>query len=121
MGRLKAIGSRVVTVETRRVMPPPKEADAIYSTTNHRDWRALVVANAGGQCEARDGNHRCWKSEPHVRLYADHIIELKDGGAPFDVSNGQALCARHHTLKTAVEKRRRNGWAGTPEAIPRGG
>lgn len=44
---------------------------------------------------------------PVERLFADHIVELKDGGAPFDVANGQALCGAHHTLKTAAERQKR--------------
>jgi hypothetical protein len=34
-------------------------------------------------------------------MFADHIVELNDGGAPFDVANGQCLCGAHHTAKTA--------------------
>lgn len=34
----------------------------------------------------------------------DHIIELKDGGAPFDEDNVQSLCHRHHNKKTAQVK-----------------
>jgi hypothetical protein len=33
-------------------------------------------------------------------MYADHVTELKDGGALLDLSNGRCLCASHHELKT---------------------
>lgn len=33
-------------------------------------------------------------------MFADHIRELKDDGAPLDVANGQCLCGSHHTTKT---------------------
>lgn len=33
-------------------------------------------------------------------LYADHIKELKDGGAAFDIANIQILCAPCHGAKT---------------------
>jgi 5-methylcytosine-specific restriction protein A len=33
-------------------------------------------------------------------MYADHIVELRDGGQPFDLRNGQCLCAVHHERKT---------------------
>jgi hypothetical protein len=42
-------------------------------------------------------------------MFADHIVELKDGGAAFDVANGQCLCGSHHTLKTNAERARRMG------------
>ncbi len=38
----------------------------------------------------------------------DHIIELKDGGAPLDSSNLQSLCHYHHNSKTARERATRN-------------
>ena len=34
-------------------------------------------------------------------MFADHIVERKDGGADLDPRNGQCLCGRHHTMKTA--------------------
>jgi signal transduction histidine kinase len=40
-------------------------------------------------------------------MYADHIIELRDGGQPFDLNNGQCLCASHHELKTMQARARR--------------
>ena len=40
-------------------------------------------------------------------LYADHIKERRDGGDLLDPENGQALCAAHHTRKTASERMRR--------------
>lgn len=33
-------------------------------------------------------------------MFADHIKEVRDGGAPYDLMNGQCLCGRHHTIKT---------------------
>jgi 5-methylcytosine-specific restriction endonuclease McrA len=39
----------------------------------------------------------------------DHIIELKDGGAPLSEDNAMSLCARCHNQKTADEKRKRAG------------
>lgn len=32
-------------------------------------------------------------------MVADHIIELKDGGDPFDPANGQCHCIEHNTRK----------------------
>src|SRR5262245_62963590 len=76
------------------------------------DWR--VMAKACAQClvcEATDNyGNRCPKAEPHHRMYADHIIELRDGGSLLDLSNGQCLCGSHHELKSAavrVQRRKR--------------
>lgn len=40
-------------------------------------------------------------------MYADHIVEIEDGGAPFDVKNGQCLCSADHQIKTARERAKR--------------
>jgi hypothetical protein len=41
---------------------------------------------------------------PEHRLFADHIVEVADGGALLDPANGQCLCGAHHTLKTVRAK-----------------
>jgi 5-methylcytosine-specific restriction enzyme A len=74
---------------------PPKSADPFYSSAEHRAWRELVISRAGGVCEWPG----CSRREP--RMFADHIVERKDGGADLDPRNGQCLCGRHHTMKTA--------------------
>lgn len=83
------------------VRVPPKKADAIYKTPEFREWREIVIARAGRRCEWEG----CGRAER--RMFADHIVELKDGGAKFDPANGQCLCGSHHTLKTAAERRKR--------------
>lgn len=39
----------------------------------------------------------------HIATDVDHIIPLRDGGAPFERSNLQGLCHSHHSSKTAGE------------------
>ena len=80
---------------------PDKTAAPIYSTPEYQEWRQVVIARAGGVCQAP----LCRRREP--RMFADHIIELKDGGAPFDPANGRCLCGKHHSLKTAAEREKR--------------
>lgn len=41
------------------------------------------------------------------RLIADHIKERQDGGALYDVNNGQALCPTCHGRKTSEARRQR--------------
>ncbi|WP_154071668.1 HNH endonuclease [Bradyrhizobium lablabi] len=92
---------RLGTADTRRIRPPPKQAADHYSTPEHRAWRTAVVERAGGQCQWPG----CGRSG--VRLFADHIVEIKDGGSALDLANGQALCGGHHTAKTMRARARR--------------
>ncbi|MFT4098615.1 MAG: HNH endonuclease signature motif containing protein [Rhodoblastus sp.] len=92
--RLRAARQSVVEIA-------PKRADAELLTPEHRAWRAIVIARAGGMCQ--------WPGCGRVerRMFADHIVERKDGGARYDPDNGQCLCGSHHSLKTAQERARR--------------
>lgn len=80
---------------------PPKVADPIYGTPEHRAWRDGVIARASGICQAPGCSRR------ERRMFADHIVEVKDGGAALDPRNGQCLCGSCHTRKTAAERVRR--------------
>ena len=82
---------------TGRSIPlPPKQVDPRYQGDDHLAWRRMVIARAGHCCE------RCGRSG--VRLFADHITELRDGGNPLELANGQALCGSCHTIKTMQAK-----------------
>ena len=108
MGRLRALAPRLATLDTRKVRMPEKTADPIYHTAEYQAWREEVIARAGRRCEEVVNGKRCWKAEPHNRMFADHVIELRDGGAPFDPSNGRCLCGAHHTLKTIKAREARH-------------
>ena len=107
MPKLRSLPSLVRTVDTHRVRLPPKQVDPLYQTPEYRAWRAAVVTRAGGRCEAMDHGHRCTKAKPEHRMYADHIVELKDNGQPFDINNGMALCSSHHNIKTNAARAKR--------------
>jgi len=95
----------VATLDTSIAAPPPKVADPIYHSAEYAKWRAEVIQRAGGMCQ----DPACTAQHfPGQRLFADHIVELKDGGAPFDVSNGMARCGSSHTRKTAAARAERN-------------
>jgi hypothetical protein len=96
--RLHFLKPRLATLDIRKVRAPLKTADPFYSTAEHIRWRDEVRARAGGQCETPG----CGRRER--RMFADHIIELKDGGAPFDLANGQLQCGSCHTTKTAAAR-----------------
>ncbi len=98
--RLRTMAPRLSTLDTSIVKAEPKRGDPHYSSAQHMAWARAVKARAGWRCQD------CGKGG---KLYADHITELKDGGAPFDLRNGRALCATHHTLKTINERAKRFG------------
>ncbi|MEM6381097.1 MAG: HNH endonuclease signature motif containing protein [Pseudomonadota bacterium] len=92
--KLKRAGSRL--------RPPAKHTEPFYRSKGHLAWAARVKRRAGYTCE------RCGAAGDGVRLIADHIVERKDAGAPFDDSNGACLCQACHNTKTARAKRARN-------------
>lgn len=94
-------------LNTRIAQLPPKQADRELLTAEHRAWRNAVVDRAGHRCEWFVHGVRCDRAAPAHRLFADHIVERKDGGAALDVANGQCLCASHHGLKTFRERSKR--------------
>ena len=101
--KLRSLSPMVRTTDTSTTRLAPKVKDPIYDSPDFRTWRALVYQRAGYRCEAVDRyGLRCSKAAPQHRLYADHIVELKDGGSLTDPANGQCLCAAHHTTKTNV-------------------
>lgn len=83
---------------------PAKVADPFYATPEYRAWRTLVIGRAGGTCQTPG----CGRRER--RMFADHIVEIRDGGGRLDPANGQCLCGACHTAKTARARAAR--WAG---------
>jgi 5-methylcytosine-specific restriction endonuclease McrA len=92
-------GNRLTTVKPSRLSVPKKAADPHYLTPEHQQWRTAVLDRAGHKCEG------CGRT--NTRLFADHVVELRDGGAPLEFTNGRALCGACHTRKTARERGRR--------------
>ncbi len=82
----------------------PKRTDAHYGSAEHAEWAEKVKKRDGYRCVDPDckGPHY-----PCQKVYADHIVEVKDGGAKFDVDNGITRCASSHTSKTNRERARR--------------
>jgi 5-methylcytosine-specific restriction enzyme A len=114
MPKLRSLPSLVRAVDIRTIRPPAKIKDPIYNSPQFQAWRTQVIARAGGRCEYVDNQgDRCPKARPAHRMYADHIVELKDGGSLLNPANGQCLCASHHELKTAAVRRQRTEWSGS--------
>jgi 5-methylcytosine-specific restriction protein A len=104
---MKSSPPRLTARDSRRLKPigvgrSDKRADPIYSSPEHRAWRDEVIRRSGGVCQ--DSAHDPSRPRSGVRLYADHVRELKDGGAPFDPANGLARCASCHGKKTIGER-----------------
>lgn len=112
MGKIKSIGSRIsmstgLAGKLGGRQQQPKRADPELLTQQHKAWRKAVLERAGYRCQWMDGARRCDKAAPHHRMFADHIVERKDGGVALDPRNGQCLCGSHHTQKTLAARRER--------------
>jgi 5-methylcytosine-specific restriction enzyme A len=104
--RLSSPPQRLSLADTRTARPAPKQRANHYGTQAHQDWSRAVIARAGGMCQAKG----CGRTG--VRLFADHVVELRDGGALMDLANGQALCGSCHTRKTAAARAARQRGVG---------
>ena len=96
---LRMMTDRLAMADIGCVKAAPKTTDPAYGTPEHRAWALAVKTRARWHCQ------EC--GAVGVRLFADHIVELKDGGAALDLANGQCLCSRHHALKTDAERTKR--------------
>jgi 5-methylcytosine-specific restriction protein A len=98
---LRMMTDRLAVADIGCVKASPKTTDPAYATPEHRAWALAVKTRARWHCQ------EC--GAVGVRLFADHIVELKDGGAALDPANGQALCGRCHTKKTLNVRAKRLG------------
>ena len=98
---LRALQPRIGLANLRTAALPPKVADRFYSSPAWIALRDRVRREAGGRCQAPG----CGRAER--RMFVDHIVELKDGGAPLERSNTMLVCSSHHVLKTNVERAKR--------------
>lgn len=80
------------------VKTPPKIADLLYTSLEWRRFVAGIKRRRGRYCQ------RCGSTK---RVIGDHIVEVKDGGAPFDPGNIELLCQACHNRKTAQQRARR--------------
>ena len=82
------------------------EAQAFYESPAWRRLRKLKLA-VMPICEICYAQGRITPA-----VLVDHIVEIKDGGAPLDMANLQSVCQRCHNKKTAQEHAKRNNNGG---------
>ena len=98
---LQALQPRVALANLRTAALPPKVADPFYSSPAWIALRDRVRREAGGRCQVAG----CGRAER--RMIVDHIVELKDDGAPLHRSNVWLTCRSHHNQKTVAERAKR--------------
>lgn len=99
---LRNIAPRLTRLAPVKLAPRPKVAEGFYSTPEWKALRAQLIRQRGAACEGTE--HSPAASRTGHRLFADHVIELRDGGAPLDPTNVQLLCGACHTRKTAAAR-----------------
>ncbi len=104
MPRLRSLPPRLGRAPSRFPRQPKRAAEH-YGTPEHKAWAADAMNRAGYRCE--DPDHDEIHPRSGVKLYADHVVELVDGGGPLDPNNAMARCARCHGRKTAAERAKR--------------
>lgn len=108
------IKPRIATANTDIAKPPPKQADPFYLSSEWRALLAQIIAQRGRRCE----DPACERpSGPWSRIYGDHVVELKDGGAPLDPGNVLLRCAPCHARKTIATRAARMARSTAPRGV----
>jgi 5-methylcytosine-specific restriction endonuclease McrA len=98
---LKVLRPCLKVVDSKTAHPEPRAYQPVYYS---RAWCRLVA-----QLKLERGEH-CQACGKHATyLEADHIVELKDGGAPLDPTNVRLLCRPCHARKTNQARDERLG------------
>ena len=97
------VSTSIKTLDTRTIKVADKVGDPFYAS---KPWRSLlseIYRERGYRCE----DPVCSAPRKGGRIYGDHIVELRDGGAPLDKRNVLLRCASCHVRKTAAERAKR--------------
>ena len=95
---MKTFDHRLKLHVTRKITFPVKQVEDFYTSPAWRAVRAEVLKRDSYLCA-------CGRGE--TRMFVDHIIERKDGGADLDMANLVTCCGSCHTTKTLAERRKR--------------
>ncbi|HVJ44636.1 MAG TPA: HNH endonuclease [Dongiaceae bacterium] len=105
--RLITLSSRVQPLRQPLLAPKPKQRDPFYGSSEWKKLIAEIVQERGRRCQASGCGRTHDADGRPIRVFGDHDIELKDGGAPLDRSNIKLLCGSCHTLKTNAARAER--------------
>jgi 5-methylcytosine-specific restriction endonuclease McrA len=94
--RIRQQPPRISTESTRITKRRDKQTLPFYRTQRWKDFVAMLIRKRGRQCQ----NRHCQRSGVMTRIFADHIVEIRDGGELFDETNIQLLCGSCHSKKT---------------------
>jgi hypothetical protein len=114
--RLRTLGQKLRPSSAMKVRQPEKRADPFYLSP---EWRAfmdaLIVERFGSRENARCEDPTCLHpSRRGIRIFGDHVRELRDGGAALDRRNVVCRCGSCHTRVTAERRRlRQHGEGGS--------
>jgi 5-methylcytosine-specific restriction protein A len=92
-----------------KVKAPEKRAASFYLSPEWRSFMdALIVQRFGSRQHARCEDQACLHpTRRGIRIFGDHIHELKDGGAALNARNILCRCGSCHSRKTAEHRRLR--------------
>ena len=76
----------------------PNAAARGYCDKAHKAWRRAVLLRCNWACV--DCGKVCYGRD----LHADHVVPISQGGARYDVANGEARCVSCHGRKTRREQ-----------------
>jgi 5-methylcytosine-specific restriction enzyme A len=99
--KLRNFNTRLKLFDTKKVRAPEKVVESFYGTAEWKEARNAAFKRDKYTCVIPG----CGRNES--RMFVDHIVERKDGGADYDLRNLQTLCGSHHTEKTLEERRKR--------------
>jgi 5-methylcytosine-specific restriction endonuclease McrA len=88
---------RLRTAARRDESGRPNAAARGYCDKAHRLWRQAVLNKCNWQCVD------CKRVAHGREMHADHVVPISQGGARYDVANGEARCVNCHSRKTARE------------------
>lgn len=111
MAKLQTKRERLRPSVRVKVRTPEKKAQPFYLSPEWRSlMEAIIAKRFGGRDKARCEDPECTKPYRRgIRVFGDHIVEIKDGGALLDERNILCRCGSCHTRKTGEARAMRYG------------
>ena len=103
---MKTLHHKLGPARREKLRSPVKRTLPFYSSPEWLALKAKVIAERGNRCE--DPDHDPAQPREGRTIYGDHVVELKDGGAPLDEANILLRCGACHGRKTHAARRERH-------------